>query len=46
MSSVSMFMNDGNTPGTLNKYLMENNGYLGNLLIWKAVPGLTYVGKT
>ena len=36
------------TPNVVNRYLMENEGYLGNTLVWTAVEnfGFTYNGQT
>ena len=44
MSSVAMFMNNGYTPGTLNKYMNEHGGYSGNLWIWAKAPGISFLG--
>ena len=38
MSSITMGLNAGYTPGTMNKWLTENNGYdNGDDLIWGAL---------
>jgi hypothetical protein len=33
------------TPRDLNNYLKSHGGYSGNLIIWSAVPGISYYGS-